>query len=166
MHVCISVHTTKMTAILEKVSILIFLLAIQFFQKVELTEYLWHIFCMTIWKQWQWTQNRNGSHLEKWFPSWSFTGPSSLWTAPCRDGEAWVLKWTWEMCRRGFYSHNVCSVCLLSFDLSSLTKLDRSKERRQTKQTLWLFDRNDVHLEFLSGTHLFPKQCSLKSISA
>ena len=42
-----------MTAMLEKVSILNFLLAIQFFQKVALIDYLWHIPCITIWKQWQ-----------------------------------------------------------------------------------------------------------------
>ena len=46
MHVCISVHTTKMTAILEKVSILNILLAIQFFQKVALTEaYILYHYC-------------------------------------------------------------------------------------------------------------------------
>ena len=46
MHVCISVHNTKMTAILEKVSILNILLAIQFFQKVALTEaYILYHYC-------------------------------------------------------------------------------------------------------------------------
>ena len=56
--------------------------------------------------------------------------------------------------------------------LANLIRPDRSKERRQTKQTLRLFDRNGGHLEngchpeILSGTYLFPKECSLKSISA
>ena len=58
MHVCISVHNTKMTAILEKVSILNILLAIQFFQKVALTEayFLYHYLetvAMNIGQEWQ-----------------------------------------------------------------------------------------------------------------
>ena len=42
--------------------------------------------------------------------------------------------------------------------LASLTKPNRSEERRQTKRTLWLFHTNGGHLEnghhpeFLSGT--------------
>lgn len=111
MHVCISVHATKMTAILEKVSILNFLFVIQFFQKVPLTEYLCHIFHITILE----TVAMNLG--QEWQPSWkmvsilnfycplrfSNSGPSSLWTAPCRGGEACVLQWSWELCRRGFY---------------------------------------------------------------
>ena len=134
MHVCISVHTTKMTAILEKVSILNFLLAIQFFQKVALTEayFLYHYLktvAMNMGQEWQ-SSWKMVSILNFYWPLPS--GPSSLWTAPCRGGEACVLQWT----------------------------------------DIWLFDRNAGHLEngcppeILSGTYLFPKECSLKNISA
>ena len=161
MHVCISVHTT------EKIAILNVSLAIQFFPKVALTEYLWHIFCITIWKHWQWTQDRNGSYLEKWFPSWIFTGHFLFLTVAlplCGLHLAVVERLVYSSEPKSYAGGDFIS-------LAGLTKPDRSKERRQTKQTLWLFDRNEGHLEndghpeFLSGIYLFPKQCSLKSIA-